>query len=175
MSRALNENTECSLSLAIFLKIMKHYWLLAETDLFATYSNKKIPRYVLWHQENFPYTVDAFNLQNVNFYAFPAFNLIGKSISKIIREQALGIRITPYWPIQNFFPLMTFQSRFQQQWELYCNHKEAAEHILLYKNDSPRSPFIWTTIQASDLPDEIGEVICNSWKTKSKQQYEGVL
>ena len=108
MLLVFNEKTEWSLSPAIFLKIMECYSLQVETDFLKTYCNKKIPRYVSWHPETFSYAVDSLTLnwQNLNFYAFPPFSLIVKLISKIIREQALGIMIIPYWPTQNWFPLM---------------------------------------------------------------------
>ena len=32
--------------------------------------------------------------------------MIGRSISKIIRGQSTGIMIVPWWPTQNWFPLM---------------------------------------------------------------------
>ena len=108
MSHTLNKKTKWSLSSAIFLKIVEHYSFQVEIDLFAIYSNKQIPRYVLWHPVPFSYAVDAFNLnwKNLNFCALSSFNLTGKLVSKIIREQALGIMIIPHWPTQNWFPLL---------------------------------------------------------------------
>ena len=49
MSSELNENTESSLSPAIFLKIMEHYLFQAEIAFFGTYFNKQKPRRASGH------------------------------------------------------------------------------------------------------------------------------
>ena len=43
----------------------------------------------------------------LKFYALPPFSLVGKSIFKIVQEKVSGIMVIPWWPTQNWFPIMT--------------------------------------------------------------------
>lgn len=41
------------------------------------------------------------------------------------------------------------------------------------KNDTPSSSFVWTPIQARDLPEKTGKVICDSWRSKPWSDTKG--
>ena len=83
--------------------------------------------------------------------------------------------IIPNWPTQNWFPLMA-QCLINFLIQIPSSTTRHRPNISSdIKNDTSRSSFIWTTIQAIDLPEEIGEVICDSWRTKTMQWYKGVL
>ena len=42
----------------------------------------------------------------MNFYAFPLFNLIGAAIAKFRKEECSGIMIITWWKTQFWFPMM---------------------------------------------------------------------
>ena len=108
MSRKFNENTEWQLDQHIFIKLLKYFSVKPSIDLFASDLNKQLTKYCSWQPDPKAFGIDAFNMTWTDsiFYAFPPFSLVGKSISKIIREEATGLMIIPWWPTQNWFPLM---------------------------------------------------------------------
>lgn len=89
------------------------YHLICQTfkqpqiDLFANRLNNKCEKFVSWHRDPEPYAVDAFTLPWTvyNFYAFPPFCLILKTLQKIITDRAEGIIVVPRWPTQPWYPL----------------------------------------------------------------------
>ena len=77
-----------------------------EIDLFASRLNKKCEAYVSWKPDPGAKYIDAFSLswKDLDFYAFPPFSMILRSVGKIRREKACGILIVPLWPTQAWFP-----------------------------------------------------------------------
>ncbi|KAG6456482.1 hypothetical protein O3G_MSEX009753 [Manduca sexta] len=106
-SRAVNPDTEWSLSDNAFKDIIRHFGL-PKIDLFASRENAKCPKFVSWKQDPDAVAVDAFTLNwNLDyFYAFPPFSLILRCLRKIIDDEANGILVYPYWPSQPWFPLL---------------------------------------------------------------------
>ena len=80
-----------------------------QTDLFVSYLNKQLLNHILWYPDPESVGVDVFNMSwtKLKFYALPPFSLVGKSIFKIIQEKVSGIMVIPWWPTQNWFPIMT--------------------------------------------------------------------
>lgn len=104
-SRIKNIETEYSLSTTAFTKIVERFGQ-PDIDLFASYSNNKCSKYISWKQDPGSYAVDAFStLWSSFFYAFPPFTIIGKVLSKIIKEGAEGIMVVPEWKSQPWYPL----------------------------------------------------------------------
>lgn len=104
-SRIKNIETEYSLSTTAFAKIVQRFGQ-PDIDLFASYSNNKCSKYISWKQNPGSYAVDAFSiLWSSFFYAFPPFTIIGKVLSKIIKEGAEGIVVVPEWNSQPWYPL----------------------------------------------------------------------
>ena len=62
-------------------------------DLFATYQTKQCKKFNSWKPDQ------------LGFYAFPPFNLVGKVISKIIIEKSKGIVVASHWSTQPWFSL----------------------------------------------------------------------
>ena len=75
-------------------------------DLFASRINRQVSSYVAWKPEPEAFAIDAFSIKwdfDLN-YAFPPFNMIGRTIAKAEREKANMILIVPDWPTQVWFP-----------------------------------------------------------------------
>lgn len=107
-SRSLQPETEWTLSSKHFKKIVDRFGP-PEFDLFASQHNKKCDRYASWHPDPEAAVIDAFTFcwGDTNFYAFPPFSMVLRTIQKIIRDQAKGILVVPYWKTQAWYPLFS--------------------------------------------------------------------
>ena len=76
--------------------------------LFASRLNRQVATFVSWKPEPEAWVVDTFsiNWQDIMFYAFPPFSVLGRVLSKIKEEQASGILVLLLWPTQPWFPVM---------------------------------------------------------------------
>ena len=135
MSRTFNENTEWKLSPFLFQSILQRFQFIADIDLFASYLNKQLSKYVSWHPNPESIGVDAFNMSwsKLKFYAFPPFSLVEKSVSKIIQEKASGIMVIPWWPTQNWFPVM---AQSLVDYPIILPQKKATLTLPLHENKS---------------------------------------
>ena len=108
-SRRMSVETEWALSNKVF-KIIFEKLGPFDIDLFASQNNNKCKNYVSWKPDPFSVAIDAFTISwtNKNFYAFPPFSLILKTLQKIIDDRAVGVIVVPLWESQAWFPL--FQS-----------------------------------------------------------------
>lgn len=79
-----------------------------QIDLFASYWNRKCDLFVSWFPEVGAFETDAFTMDwsKLDFYAFPPFSLILRTLVKIKYEKAEGIIVVPNWPNQPWFPLL---------------------------------------------------------------------
>ena len=77
-----------------------------DIDLFASRINYLFPKYVSYRPNPQAFAIDAFSLQwsRLDFYAFPPFSVIPAVLSKIQREEALGVVALPDWPAQGWYP-----------------------------------------------------------------------
>lgn len=105
-SRTLQTQTEWSLNSDFFIKIVDYYGM-PEIDLFASLHNYKCKRYISWLLDPEAENIDAFTVHwgDLNFYAFPPFSLILRSLQKIVIDQASGILVVPFWESQPWYPL----------------------------------------------------------------------
>lgn len=77
-----------------------------DIDLFATCHTKQCNNYFSWKPDPFCAGVDAFTFPwGTRFYAFPPFNLITRTLNKIMQDKAVGIVVVPHWSTQPWFPL----------------------------------------------------------------------
>ena len=62
--------------------------------------------HVSWMPDPYCIAVNAFNFswKTHEMYAFSPFNLVGAAISKLIRDNTIGIMIIPKWTTQCWFP-----------------------------------------------------------------------
>ena len=81
---------------------------MPDVDIFASRINHMVPRFFSWRPDPACEAVNAFNQSwhGVVGYAFPPFNLLGRVINKIVRDQATVMLIFPFWPTQPWFPLI---------------------------------------------------------------------
>lgn len=105
-SRINNIDIEWELAPWIFNSIIAE-WGYPEIDLFASRLNTKCKKFCSWHKDPESFCVDAFTLnwEKYNFYAFPPFSLILRTLRKIQSDQAQGIMVVPKWETQPWFPL----------------------------------------------------------------------
>ena len=104
ISRTMQSNIEWSLDQKIFTKITKEFGD-PSIDLFASRLNNKKPDYFSWKPDPHAKNTNAF-LQEWGTklaYAFPPFNLIGKTIQKAQKEKTKLILICPNWPSQPWY------------------------------------------------------------------------
>ena len=95
MSRLRNENTKWRLGPFVFLKIINLFKVTPEIHLFASALNQQVPKYISWNPRGIDqeaFAIDTFSISrtNIKLYAFPPFNLIGASISKVKQKDASG-------------------------------------------------------------------------------------
>ncbi|XP_057299198.1 uncharacterized protein LOC130629847 [Hydractinia symbiolongicarpus] len=104
-SRQFQDNIEWSLNVKQFNIISDIFWKF-DIDLFASRLNAKCEDYFSLRPDPDAKAVNAFaqTWSNLNFYAFPPFNLIGKVLAKINIDQATGILVVPFWSSQLWFP-----------------------------------------------------------------------
>ena len=83
-------------------------WSL-RVDLFASVWNRQLGQFVTWGRQPDALAVDAFSLDWVEIggYAFPQFFLIQRCLMKALRDRAQLTLVTPFWPAQTLFPLLT--------------------------------------------------------------------
>ena len=108
-SRIFHDATEWSLRKNEFELICKTFGH-PNIDLFASRLNSKCDTYFSWEPDPHSKEVDAFSVNWNNLgscYAFPPFNLIGKVIQKMIRDQVEDLfLVAPKWPSQHWYPLI---------------------------------------------------------------------
>ena len=96
------------LSHKLFKILCDRFQFNPQVDLFATRLNKQIDKYVFWMPDPYCIAVNAFNFswKTDKIYAFPPFSLVGAAISKLIRDNTIGIMIIPKWTTQYWFLTM---------------------------------------------------------------------
>lgn len=107
-SRVFDHNTEWELDNKVFQNIIAKFGT-ANIDLFASRLNHKLKTYVSWKPDPCASFIDAFSLcwTDLEFYAFPPFSVILKTIVKVNRDLATGILVCPVWPTQPWFPKLS--------------------------------------------------------------------
>ncbi len=106
-SRKQDNNTEWSLNDVIYNKITEIF-IKPTIDLFASYLNYKVDKYVSWMPDPKAFATNTFhnNFSNEIFYAFPPFSLLNRFLQKVEMENMEGILIAPAWSTQPFFPIL---------------------------------------------------------------------
>lgn len=107
-SRETSSSAEWSLKPEIYERILKQYFS-PDVDLFASFANHKIEKFVTWKYCPQAWKIDAFSFtwKNLNPYIFPPFHLLGKILNKIIEDKVdKAIVVFPVWKSQSWFPLL---------------------------------------------------------------------
>ena len=89
----------CPKSLHKALKILKFN---PEADMFPSNINYQFLIYFSYKADPKAKVVDSFTFSwhSLEFYAFPPFSIIPRTLKKIKVEKAEGILVMPYWPNQ---------------------------------------------------------------------------
>lgn len=104
-SRHFTADTEWGLNPELF-KMVCRTWFIPEVDLFASFNNHLISKYVSWGPDPKSIACDAFLLNWGLFksvFIFPPFRLVLRCIKKIKLEKPSGILVVPNWPGQVWF------------------------------------------------------------------------
>ena len=103
-SRHFADNLEWEINQKLFDKICRVLGT-PDIDMFASRVNKKLPMYVAWYPDPEAWGVDAFSLSWTDHfvYLFPPFSLVGRTIQKLVADQARGILVAPTWPTQAWY------------------------------------------------------------------------
>lgn len=105
-SRVLQDSSDWQLLPEIF-HLLSRRWVV-KVDLFAAAWNKQLDQFISWQPQPDAIAVDAFTLNwtHIPGYAFPPFSLIHRCLSKVRRDRASLVLITPVWPTQSWFPIL---------------------------------------------------------------------
>ena len=78
-----------------------------EIDLFATRLTNQLKSYVSWRPDPHAVATDAFSIDwsQMKGYAFPPFNLIPRTLMKVINDNANIVLVAPVWQTQHWWPL----------------------------------------------------------------------
>ena len=104
-SRRIEIHTEWQIKPSIFQHVCRVLEFCLEVDLFASRLNTQLPKYMSYRPDPGCIAIDSLseNWTNLEFYAFPPFAIIPRTIQKISHENAKGILIVPDWPTQPWY------------------------------------------------------------------------
>ena len=104
-SRVFDMNTEWELNEIVYRAVENNFGKF-DIDLFASRINAKNNIYASWKPDPNASIIDSFTADwsNYNFYAFPPFNMIMKTLTKVQADQATGVLICPLWQTQPWYP-----------------------------------------------------------------------
>lgn len=172
MEWALEEN--------IFQKILHKFGKL-EVDLFASRLNHKLPKYVALRPDPKAIAVDAFSMSwsNSYFYVFAPFSLTRMILRKIVEDEAEAVLAAPIWPTQSWWPSLL---------QLLVGHpvqlpntghsvstQPTREEAPTGKTKTGCFSIIREVLESKQIQTESVELIFQSWRSSTKNQYETYL
>ena len=106
-SRNLSDSSDWRLEESLFQAINTK-WGPFLIDLFASRLNAQVNKYVSWRPDPFAIAVDAFLLEwNMEgAYLFPPFSMIPRCLSKVYKDRATVVIVTPTWHSQPWYPTL---------------------------------------------------------------------
>ena len=89
-------------------EIIQYFLKDREIDLFATRLTNQLKSYVSWRPDPHAVATDAFSIgwNQMKGYAFPPFNLIPRTLMKVINDNANIVLVAPVWQTQHWWPLL---------------------------------------------------------------------
>jgi len=105
-SRVFEDATEWQLNPYIFKNICLQFGT-PDIDIFASYANSQLEKYVSWQPDPFAFAIDAFSMSwdTSLLYMFPPFSLISKVLFKIWEDKAEAVLVVPKWSSQIWYPI----------------------------------------------------------------------
>ncbi|XP_068758092.1 uncharacterized protein [Montipora capricornis] len=88
--------------------LIQPFLLNCQTDLFASRLTSQLAAYISWRPDLGAIHTDAFtiNWATLRGYAFPPFNLISKTLTKVTIDQTELILVAPVWQAQPWWPVL---------------------------------------------------------------------
>ena len=86
---------------------IKHHFLEMNVDLFTCRLMFQLPRYFSWRVDPTAEAMDAFQQSwkaPVRRFANPSWNLVGKVLSTVEKQEAEVVVVTPIWLSQPWYP-----------------------------------------------------------------------
>ena len=101
------DTSEWKLNPQSFNEICKNFGQ-PDLDLFASLACHQLTKYVSYKPDPQALAVDAFhqNWAHTFPYAFPPFKLIGRTLTKVLKQHSTMIIVTPTWQTQPFYPTL---------------------------------------------------------------------
>ena len=89
-------------------EIIQYFLKDREIDLFAKRLTNQLKSYVSWRPDSHAVATDAFSIDwsEMKGYAFPPFNLIPRTLMKVINDNANIVLVAPVWQTQHWWPLL---------------------------------------------------------------------
>ena len=90
-------------------QLIKQFLVDRDTDLFATRLTHQLPRNnVSWHPDPKAIAADAFSLNwaTLRGYAVSPFNLIPRTLIKVLKDKTTIVLVAPVWQGQTWWPLL---------------------------------------------------------------------
>ena len=89
-------------------EIIQYFPKDREIDLFATRLTNQLKSYVSWRPGPHAVATDAVSIDwsQIKGYAFPPFNLIPRTLLKVINDNANIVLVAPVWRTQHWWPLL---------------------------------------------------------------------
>ena len=171
-SRSIHDNMEWQLDKALFRDLCK-IWGTPEIDLFASRLNAQLPRYFSWKPDPCASAVDALseNWEQLFFYAFPPFNMIGRVLQKVTNEHCRGIMIVPYWPTQPWYPKLMEMCLTTPFVLCSRNGNAVLTHRWRTEEELPRMKLLAVLISSQDTSKltSVGTHYESSWRHGNKE------
>ena len=78
-------------------------------DLFASRLNRQFPVFCAYKPDPDAKYRNTFSIcwSGLDFYCFPPFSCILKTLQKIRQEKACGVMVVPKWPTQSWYPILS--------------------------------------------------------------------
>ena len=110
-SRNHRDLSDWKLNTKIFYQIVKIIGI-PQIDLFASWLNHQLPKYMSWHPGLGSCAVDSLQHSWRILYAcaFPPYCLIGKVLAKVSKDQSLLLIVTPTWQTQPWYAALLAMS-----------------------------------------------------------------
>lgn len=108
LSRIRHDVSDWMLNPTLFLQISQR-WFLPTIDLFASRTNRQVPRFYSYRPDPEATGIDAFlhPWKSEACYANPPFAMIGRVLAKIRKERLEQfILVAPIWPSASWWPVL---------------------------------------------------------------------
>ena len=105
-SRVMKDRYDWRLNRSVFRQIERHFPEM-NVDLFSSQLTFQLPRYFSWRADPAAEATDAFQQSwkaPVRGFANPPWNLIGKVLSTVEKQEAEVVLVAPIWPSQPWYP-----------------------------------------------------------------------